>query len=124
MSPVEDGVGGVFAALADPTRRHVVSRLADGGSATATELAGALPISRQAVCKHLDLLAEAGLVTAVRQGREVRYTLSAAALADAASWMARVGARWDVRLAALSRHVETARGRGRRAAGGRARSRA
>lgn len=109
MTPAQDGVGGVFAALADPTRRHVVAHLADGGSATATELAGTLPISRQAVCKHLDLLAEAGLVTASRHGREVRFTLSAVALADAASWMARVGGRWDARLAALSRHVDTGR---------------
>ena len=110
--PEHDGVGGVFAALADPTRRHVVARLADGGSATATELAGTLLISRQAVCKHLDQLAEAGLVSAARHGREMRYTLSPAALADAAAWMARVGGRWDARLAALTRHVEAGRRRG------------
>ena len=103
-------VGSVFTALADPTRRDLLATLADGSAATATQLAGSLPISRQAVCKHLDLLADAGLVTAARCGREVRYSLGAAALADAASWMARVGGRWDARLAALERHVASRRG--------------
>ena len=104
-------IGSVFTALADPTRRDLLDRLADGSAATATELAGPLPISRQAVCKHLDLLAGAGLVTAARCGREVRYSLSTAALNDAASWMARVGGRWDARLAALERHVASRHGR-------------
>jgi DNA-binding transcriptional ArsR family regulator len=112
LSSAGPGVGSVFTALADPTRRDLLARLADGSAASATQLAGALPISRQAVCKHLDLLADAGLVTASRCGREVRYSLSAAALADAASWMARVGGRWDARLAALERHVAS-RGGGR-----------
>src|SRR5205814_8220615 len=64
--------GAVFEALADPTRREVVRRLAQGGPATATELAGDLPVTRQAVAKHLATLAEAGLVTSDRQGRETR----------------------------------------------------
>jgi DNA-binding transcriptional ArsR family regulator len=97
--------GPVFHALADPTRRHVVERLAERGSVTATEVAGDLPISRQAVAKHLAALADAGLVEARREGRETRYRLEAEPLAGAMSWMAGVGGRWDERLAALRGHV-------------------
>ncbi len=109
MSPRRDAAGPVFAALADPTRRHLVRHLAEGGEATATELADILPITRQAVSKHLALLEQAGLVAATRQGREVRYRLSTPPLAEAMEWMAAVGARWDERLAALDRHVRRTR---------------
>src|SRR4051794_41803427 len=61
----------VFVALADPSRRAILGALAAGGPATATDLAGRLPISRQAIAKHLTLLAEAGLVTA-EQGERRR----------------------------------------------------
>ena len=91
----------VFAALSDPTRRHLFARLADGGPATATELAAELPVSRQAVVKHLEALREAELVSSVREGREVRYTVTPQPLADAVGWIADVGAQWDSRLAAL-----------------------
>lgn len=100
-----DAAGQVFAALADPTRRHLVRHLAESGDATATELAGDLPISRQAVSKHLALLEEAGLVAPARSGREVRYRLSTPPLDAAVAWMEDVGDRWDERLAALDRHV-------------------
>jgi DNA-binding transcriptional ArsR family regulator len=105
VSPRRDAAGPVFAALADPTRRHLVRHLADRGDATATELSAALPITRQAVSKHLALLEDAGLVAATRAGREVRYTLTTPPLDEAMAWMAAVGARWDERLAALGRHV-------------------
>ena len=69
----------VFAALADPTRRAMLAALAAEGPATATDLAGRLPITRQAIAKHLALLAEAGLVTAERgERRRVRYRLRSA----------------------------------------------
>jgi DNA-binding transcriptional ArsR family regulator len=97
----------VFEALADATRRQVVRRLAEGGPATATELAGSLPVTRQAVAKHLATLAEAGLVTSDRQGRELRYQLTPEPLAEAVSWMASVGGQWDDRLQALSSYLET-----------------
>ncbi len=97
--------GLVFAALADPTRRHVVERLADRGTVTATEVADDLPISRQAVAKHLAALSEAGLVESRREGRETRYRLTPEPFGDAMSWMAAVGGRWDERLAALRRRV-------------------
>ena len=101
--------GPVFHALADPTRRHVVERLAERGSVTATEVASDLPISRQAVAKHLAALADAGLVEARREGRETRYRLEAEPLAGAMSWMAGVGGRWDERLAALRDRLERSR---------------
>ena len=99
-----DPVGAVFAALSDPTRRQVVQCLAEA-PATATELAGRVPISRQAVAKHLTLLDDAGLVSSVRAGRELRFHLTPAPFADAMGWMADVGARWDRRLQALHRHL-------------------
>ena len=91
----------VFSALSDPTRRQLLTRLSEGGPATATELAAQLPITRQAVVKHLDALREAQLVTSAREGREVRYTVTPEPLADAVGWIADVGAQWDSRLASL-----------------------
>lgn len=101
----ERPVDAVFMALSDPTRREVLRRLADG-PANPTELAGELPVSRQAVSKHLDVLRQAGLVASARDGRERRYRLTPAPMADAASWMADVGARWDARLDKLRRQFD------------------
>jgi DNA-binding transcriptional ArsR family regulator len=100
-----DAAGPVFAALADPTRRGLVSRLAERESATATELAAELPMTRQAVAKHLAALGSAGLVAAERNGRETRYRLTPGPLGEALDWMAAVGAIWDERLEALRRHL-------------------
>jgi ArsR family transcriptional regulator, cadmium/lead-responsive transcriptional repressor len=88
-----DPLGQVFGALADPSRRQVIGYLSARGTATATELTGELPITRQAVTKHLATLAGAGLVESERQGRETRYRLTEA------------GAEWDDRLDALVRHL-------------------
>jgi DNA-binding transcriptional ArsR family regulator len=99
------GVDAVFSALADERRRSVLELLAARGSATATELAHELPVTRQAVAKHLSRLDEAGLVTVRRQGREARYELTPRPLSEAVAWIARVGAQWDDRLAALGRHL-------------------
>ena len=96
-------VDGVFAALADPTRRRVVETLAAGSTVTASALAADLPISRQAVAKHLAQLRQARLVRAERVGRETRYRLDAEPLTDAAEWIARVGGEWDERLEDLRR---------------------
>ena len=101
----ERPVDAVFMALADPTRRAVLRRLADGPS-NPTELAGELPVSRQAVSKHLEVLREAGLVSGDRAGREHRYRLTPGPMDDAASWMADVGRRWDRRLDDLRRQFE------------------
>jgi ArsR family transcriptional regulator, cadmium/lead-responsive transcriptional repressor len=99
-------VNAVFAALADPTRREVIERMAGTETTTATKLATDLPISRQAVAKHLAALSAAELVQAERAGRETRYRLTPQPFADAMEWMAHVGGRWDERLQALQRHLE------------------
>ena len=105
MSARDERVGAVFQALADPTRRAVVTQLSRSEAVTATELAAGLPVTRQAVAKHLAALAEAGLVSSVREGREVRYRLTPSPMRDTMSWMAAVGAEWDDRLEALRRHL-------------------
>ena len=99
------GVDRVFAALGDPGRRALVQAVSERGSATATELAGELPVTRQAVSKQLTALAEAGVLRAERQGRETRYEVTPEGLTGAVAWMADVGARWDDRLAALGDHL-------------------
>lgn len=91
----------VFSALGDSGRRSLVEAVAARGSATATELARELPVTRQAVAKQLGALAEAGLVRATRTGRETRYEVTPAPLEDALEWMVSVGAAWDERLDAL-----------------------
>jgi DNA-binding transcriptional ArsR family regulator len=94
----------VFAALGDPTRRAVMERVARS-PATATEIASSLPVTRQAVAKHLAVLQDARLVRAERTGRERRFSPTPAPLGEAISWMAAVGGEWDERLAALQRYV-------------------
>jgi len=96
----------VFAALADPTRLEVLNRLASDGPATATELSASLPISRQAVTKHLAALDAAGLVERHPSGREVRYTFDPGPLGDVVKWAGNVGDTWDRRLDRLSRSIE------------------
>jgi len=95
----------VFAALADPTRRSLVTALSRREDATATELAEDYPVSRQAIVKHLGALADAGLVTGTRVGREQRYRLVPEAIEPAIAWMAEVGDAWDDRLKALKDQV-------------------
>jgi DNA-binding transcriptional ArsR family regulator len=95
----------VFFALADPHRRFMLETLAVRGEATATELAAELPVTRQAVSKHLAALSDAGLVRSARAGRETRYRLTPEPLGEAVSWLEGVGAQWDERLAALARHL-------------------
>src|SRR3954468_16616947 len=95
------GAGAGFAALADPTRRRIVRGRAEREAVTASSLAGELPVTRQAVAKHLAALRAAGLAEAQPAGRETRHRLTPAPLADAMAWMADAGARWDERLARL-----------------------
>jgi DNA-binding transcriptional ArsR family regulator len=103
-----DVVDGVLVALADPTRRRLLGLLSEHGQATASTLAEGLPVSRQAVVKHLAVLDAAGLVEATRAGREVRYTVRPDALDATARWMAALAADWDRRLAKIRRLAEAA----------------
>ncbi|MEV0595782.1 ArsR/SmtB family transcription factor [Nonomuraea cavernae] len=101
-------VDSVLVALADPTRRQLLDLLAAQGEATATTLAEQLPVTRQAVVKHLAVLDAAGLVSGGRVGREVRYAVRPAALDATARWMAGLAADWDRRLANIKRIAEAA----------------
>ena len=111
MNPEQSGasvVTGVLVALADPTRRQLLDLLSEQGQATATTLAEAMPVSRQAVVKHLTVLDDAGLVAATKAGREVRYTVRPDALDTTARWMAGLASDWDRRLARIKRVAEAA----------------
>lgn len=96
----------VLAALADPTRRQLLDILAEAGSATASMLATKVPVSRQAVTKHLTVLHAAGVVSFRRLGREMRYTICPGQLNETAAWMTDLAARWDKRLAYIKRVAE------------------
>jgi DNA-binding transcriptional ArsR family regulator len=102
----------VFAALADPTRRAILAALASGGPATATDLAARLPITRQAIAKHLALLAGAGLVTAEPgERRRVRYRVRSAPMQVAQQFLAALARDWETPLGALKDHLDqSARG--------------
>jgi len=99
----------VFTALADPSRRAILATLAAGGPATATDLATRLPISRQAIAKHLALLAEAGLVAAEPgERRRVRYRLRSAPMQVAQQFLAALARDWDSQLESLQDHLNAA----------------
>ena len=106
MSRDDARIDAVFAALSDPTRRSVMRELARADHLTATELAETMPVTRQAVVKHLQVLNRAGLATATRDGREVHYSFTPDPLADAARWLADEGAAWDDRLDRLRSQLE------------------
>jgi len=97
----DERIGAVFSALGDPTRRQVIEVLANEGEMTATELAAEIPVTRQAIAKHLSTLSDAGLVASEAHGREVRYRLTPAPMRQAVAWIAETGAEWDERLARL-----------------------
>jgi len=97
----------LWAAVGDPTRRQVVDALLTLGEATATTLAAELPVTRQAVTKHLAVLDRAGLVHGRRDGREVLYALRPESLDEVSQAMARISAAWDQRLAAIKRLAES-----------------
>ncbi|WP_134662004.1 MULTISPECIES: helix-turn-helix transcriptional regulator [unclassified Amycolatopsis] len=97
----------VFAVLADPTRRAILAELAARGPATATDLAARLPITRQAIAKHLGLLSDAGLVAAEPgERRRVRYRLDSAPMRVAQQFLAALARDWDGPLAALRAHLD------------------
>jgi DNA-binding transcriptional ArsR family regulator len=95
----------VFVAVADPTRRLLLERLRATDGQSLGDLAAGLPITRQAVTKHLDVLRSAGLVRVRRAGRERLHELDPAPLQAVDDWLAPYAAAWDERLAALKRHL-------------------
>ncbi|WP_029260139.1 MULTISPECIES: ArsR/SmtB family transcription factor [unclassified Microbacterium] len=95
----------VFAALADETRWSILTALGEG-DASASALAGRLPVSRQAIAKHLAVLQEVGLVEPVPVGREVRFRVVGAELSATAARLDVIGREWDRRLAAIKQIAE------------------
>jgi ArsR family transcriptional regulator, cadmium/lead-responsive transcriptional repressor len=98
----------LWAAVGDPTRRRLLDRLLALGEATATTLSGELPVTRQAVAKHLAVLDRVGLVAGRKEGRQVLYMVEPRRLDQAAQAMARAAAAWDQRLAAIKDLAEAA----------------
>lgn len=107
MSARADDVERVLVALADPTRRQVLDMVAAHGATTATRIAAELPVSRQAVVKHLAVLDRAGLVAGRREGRETIYAVQPEPLDATARWLAGLADEWDRRLARIKALAET-----------------
>ena len=97
----------LWSAVGDPTRRRMLDLLLSDGSGTATSLSGRLPVTRQAVAKHLLVLDRAGLVHAASSGRERQFRVDQAQLARAVTQLTDVGAAWDSRLRRIKRLAET-----------------
>ena len=96
----------LWSAIGDPTRRRMLDLLLIDGAGTATSLGRQLPVTRQAVAKHLGVLDRAGLVRATPAGREKRYDVDQAQLARAVDQLSSVGAAWDARLHRIKRIAE------------------
>jgi DNA-binding transcriptional ArsR family regulator len=112
MSPnkalVSEKMAAIFAALGDPTRLKLVAVLCAGGAFSIAQLTAGTDISRQAVTKHLQVLAEAGVVGDIKQGRERLWQLEPDAIAEAQQALARIGQEWERRLGRLKTLVESA----------------
>jgi ArsR family transcriptional regulator, cadmium/lead-responsive transcriptional repressor len=96
----------LWSAIGDPTRRRILDLLLADGDGTATTLAEQLPVTRQAVSKHLGVLDRVALVQAAPAGREKRYRVDDAQLARAAAQLSSVGSSWDARLARIKEIAE------------------
>ena len=96
----------LWSAVGDPTRRRMLDQLLLDGAGTATSLSGHVPVTRQAVAKHLDVLERAGLVHATAMGRERRYQVDDAQLSRAVAQLSTVGATWDARLRRIKKIAE------------------
>jgi DNA-binding transcriptional ArsR family regulator len=96
----------LWSAIGDPTRRRMLDLLLASGTATATSLSERLPVTRQAVAKHLSVLDRVGLVQATPEGREKRYRVDEAQLARAVAQLNAVGNTWDARLRRIKQIAE------------------
>jgi len=97
----------LWSAIGDPTRRQLLDLLLADGGGTATSLATRVPVTRQAVAKHLAVLDRVGLVHGAPAGRERRYRVDETQLARAAAQLASVGSAWDARLRRIKKLAET-----------------
>jgi ArsR family transcriptional regulator, cadmium/lead-responsive transcriptional repressor len=97
----------LWSAIGDPTRRRMLDLLLADGAGTATSLSERLPVTRQAVAKHLGVLGRVGLVHVTPAGREMRYQVDAQQLARAVAQLSTVGATWDARLRRIKQIAET-----------------
>jgi DNA-binding transcriptional ArsR family regulator len=95
----------VFAAVADPTRRLLLERLRGSGPMSISELGDGLPMTRQAVTKHLAVLRDSGLIRVRRSGRERLHELDAEPLREVDDWLRPYAEAWDRRIEALRRHL-------------------
>jgi DNA-binding transcriptional ArsR family regulator len=96
----------IFSALADPTRRQLLTYLAENSPRTATQLAADYPITRQGILKHLTILEDAGLVAVHQRGRENRYELTPEQSVEQEQCIKDIGGKWDQRLMRLKAFVE------------------
>ncbi|HEY2054244.1 MAG TPA: metalloregulator ArsR/SmtB family transcription factor [Solirubrobacterales bacterium] len=108
MTPAGREGDALWAAVGDPTRRQLLDALLARGEATATALADELPVTRQAIAKHLAVLDRAGLVDVRKAGREVIYAVRPERLDEVSRDMAQVASTWDRRLATIKRLAEAA----------------
>ena len=99
-------VAELFAALGEPTRLRLVDRLSDGSAHSIAALASELPISRQALTKHLKVLEAAGVTRSRREGRETVYRIDPGGLLIAEQWIQAVSGQWDNLIDRLKTHVE------------------
>ena len=106
LAPKPD-IAALFAALGEPTRLRLVDALSDGSAQSIAALANGLPISRQALTKHLKVLEAAGVTRSRREGRETVYRIDPGGLIAAEQWIAFVSAQWDSLIDRLKAHVET-----------------
>jgi DNA-binding transcriptional ArsR family regulator len=111
MKADHDQLSLTFAALADPTRRAILARLAEDGEVTVNELAQPFPLSVQAVSKHLKVLERAGLITRGRAAQQRPSRLEAAPLRDADGWLERYREIWEGRLDRLERRLDDIQGK-------------
>ena len=106
MSKRVSAAAPIFAALGDKTRLSLVERLASGGALSITELTEGTDITRQAITRHLDVLSDAGLVSALRDGRERRFELRLKQVVQAQRYLDQISADWDAALSRLRDLVE------------------
>lgn len=96
----------LFDALGDPNRLSIIVRLCEGGPSSTSQVSQAIPVTRQAATKHLQLLEVAGLVSSTRRGRERIWTVRTEPLAQASDYLTTLSRRWDAAIDRLRAYVE------------------